>query len=69
MLFEWKKKDRSKILEKMDKSPNLYPYYMRDSGMQREPRGQNRLRLRAGFFFAALKPPVGAGGSDPSSQP
>ncbi|GEM_PF-3164098 len=32
-------------------------------------RGQNRLRLRAGFFFAALNPPVGAGGSDPSSQP
>ncbi len=32
-------------------------------------RGQNRLRLRAVFFFAALNPPVGAGGSDPSSQP
>jgi len=26
--------------------------------------GQNRLRLRAGFFFATLNPPVGAGGSD-----
>ncbi|HMT09968.1 MAG TPA: papain-like cysteine protease family protein [Pyrinomonadaceae bacterium] len=33
MLFEWKNKDSSKILEKMDASPNLFPYYMKDNGI------------------------------------
>jgi ABC-type bacteriocin/lantibiotic exporter with double-glycine peptidase domain len=35
MMFEWKNKDASedKILAKMDASPNLYPYYMRDAGI------------------------------------
>ncbi|MEP6922887.1 MAG: papain-like cysteine protease family protein [Pyrinomonadaceae bacterium] len=33
MLFEWKKKDTSQILSTMDKSPNLFPYYMRDNGI------------------------------------
>jgi hypothetical protein len=33
MLFEWKKKDSSTILEKMDQSPNLFPYVMKDAGI------------------------------------
>ncbi len=39
MMFEWKRnqgdksKDPSKILELMDASPNLFPYYMRDAGI------------------------------------
>jgi hypothetical protein len=33
MLFKWKGRDSSKILEKMDQSPNLFPYYMLDNGI------------------------------------
>lgn len=35
MIFEWKGKDASEdnILTKMDASPNLFPYYMRDAGI------------------------------------
>ncbi|MGA9994600.1 MAG: papain-like cysteine protease family protein [Pyrinomonadaceae bacterium] len=35
MMFEWKGKDSSEdtILSKMDASPHLYPYYMRDAGI------------------------------------
>jgi len=33
MLFDWKKKDTSSILSKMDASPNLFPYYMKDHGI------------------------------------
>jgi ABC-type bacteriocin/lantibiotic exporter with double-glycine peptidase domain len=35
MMFEWKGKDASEggILQKMDTSPNLYPYDMRDAGI------------------------------------
>lgn len=32
MLFEWKKKTTD-ILAKMDESPNLFPYYMKNAGM------------------------------------
>lgn len=33
MLFVWKKKDSSGILEAMDKSPDLFPYYMKNNGI------------------------------------
>ncbi len=33
MLFNWKKRDTSKILETMDSSPRLFPYYMLDNGI------------------------------------
>lgn len=33
MLFAWKNKDSSGILEAMDKSPTLFPWYMKNSGI------------------------------------
>lgn len=33
MLFDWKKKDSSKIIETMDQSPNLFPDYMLKNGI------------------------------------
>lgn len=33
MLFAWKGKNPNNILETMDQSPNLFPYYMKDNGI------------------------------------
>lgn len=33
MLFEWKKKDPSKLIPTMDTSPDLFPYYMLENGI------------------------------------